>query len=118
MIITQWLLEWPGRIGDWGQWNRVHQGPLSRDRSRWPIGPQHAPPCHKLFPSCGMQVVARYTAKPLCLVAAGDKAWADGKVVVLALWQRRGQLRSLSYSQQRKTPESTQHHCVPSEGHK
>ncbi|KAK7903881.1 hypothetical protein WMY93_016488 [Mugilogobius chulae] len=35
-------------------------------------------------------------SKPLCLVAVGDKAGDDGKVVVLALWQRRGQRRSLS----------------------
>ncbi|KAJ4939652.1 hypothetical protein JOQ06_029095 [Pogonophryne albipinna] len=42
------------------------------------------PLCHKLFPSCRTPPAARYTAKPLCLVATGDKARADGRVIVLA----------------------------------
>lgn len=87
MIITQRRLEWPGRLcGAGGQRDGVHQGPLSRDGSRWPVGPRHPPTpfCHKLFPSCGMPSAARYTAEPLCLVATGDKARADGRAVVLA----------------------------------
>lgn len=72
-------------VWGWGQWDGVHQGLLSRDRSRWLVGPRHPTPfCHKLFPSCRMPSAARYRAEPLCLVATGDKARADGRVVVLA----------------------------------
>lgn len=72
-------------VWGWGQWDWVHQGSLSRDRSRWLVGPRHPLPlCHKLFPSCRMQSAARYAAEPLCLVATGDKARADGRVVLLA----------------------------------
>lgn len=92
----------------WGQWDGVHQGPLSRDGSRWLVGPSqdtHPPPlCHKLVPSCWMPSIARYTAEPLCLVAAGDKARPDGRrVVVLAPRQWRGQPRSLSWPAEENT---------------
>lgn len=85
-------------VWGWGQWDWVHQGSLSRDRSRWLVGPRHPLPlCHKLFPSCRMQSAARYAAEPLCLVATGDKARADGRVVLLAPQQWWGQSRSLSW---------------------
>ena len=101
MIITQWRLEWPGRLRGAGGngmgftkvlWAGTGQGGLLGLRKP----PTH--PRHKLFPSCWMPSTARYTAEPLCLVAAGDKARADGRrVVVLAPRQWRGQPRSLSW---------------------
>lgn len=93
----------------------VHQGPMCRGRSRWLVGPRHPPPlCHKLFPSRRMLPAARYTAEPLCLVATGDKAEADGRLGVLA--PGGGEVSRGGW--ERKTPESTQLQCLPSESHK
>lgn len=103
MIITQWRLEWPGRSEGAGVNGERFTGVLCAGRGQGGLlglatpPPPPTPPRHKLFPSCRLPVAARYAAEPLCLVAAGDKAVADGRVVVLAPWQWRGQLRSLSW---------------------
>lgn len=99
-------------VWGWGQWDPVHQGSLSRDRSRWLVEPRHppAPLCHKLFPSYGTQSAARYAAEPLCLVATGDKR--KKKKRLMGEWVCRppnsGEVSGGAYhGRRKKTPEST-----------
>lgn len=86
----------------WRGWGAMGQGsPRASEQGQVKVACWASPPPPPSLPVVNsFHHAARYTAEPFCLVAAGDKARADGKAVVLAPWQWRGQLRILSWQEE------------------
>lgn len=84
MIIIQWRLEWPGRYEGLGATGR--SSPRSSVQGQVKVACRDSPPHLPLPPRSLTLSITRtlaaavYTAKPLFLLATGNKALVDGRV--------------------------------------